>query len=52
MQKDYNCGMQEKVADRIIFMADGFVVEVGKASEVINNPVNQRTKTFISGLKK
>ena len=42
----------EKVADRIIFMADGFVVEEGKASEVINNPVNQRTKTFISGLKK
>ena len=42
----------EKVADRIIFMADGFVVEEGKASELINNPVNQRTKTFISGLKK
>ena len=42
----------EKVADRIIFMADGLVVEEGKASEVINNPVNQRTKTFISGLKK
>ena len=42
----------EKVADRIIFMADGFVVEEGRAADVINNPVNERTKAFIAGLKK
>ena len=41
----------EKVADRIVFMADGVVVESGKAAEIINNPVNPRTRAFISGLK-
>ena len=41
----------EKVADRIIFMADGMVVEDGPAYEVIHNPVQERTKAFIAGLK-
>ncbi len=41
----------EMVADRIVFMADGVVVEDGSASQVINNPVNERTKAFIAGLK-
>ena len=39
------------VADRIVFMADGVVIEDGPASQVINNPVNERTKAFIAGLK-
>ncbi|MBE6356239.1 MAG: amino acid ABC transporter ATP-binding protein [Lentisphaerae bacterium] len=42
----------EKVADRIIFMADGVVVEEGRAADVINHPENERTKAFIAGLKK
>ena len=41
----------EMVADRIVFMADGVVIEDGPASQVINNPVNERTKAFIAGLK-
>ena len=41
----------EKVADRIVFMADGVVVESGKAADIIHNPANPRTKAFISGLK-
>ena len=41
----------EMVADRIVFMADGVVVEDGSAEQVINNPVNERTKAFIAGLK-
>ncbi len=41
----------EKVADRIVFMADGVVVESGKAADIIHNPSNPRTKAFISGLK-
>ena len=41
----------EMVADRIVFMADGVVVEDGPASQIINNPVNERTKAFIAGLK-
>jgi len=36
------------VADHIIFMDDGVVVEEGMPEEVINNPKNERTKAFLS----
>jgi polar amino acid transport system ATP-binding protein len=36
------------VADSIIFMDGGVIVEAGPASEVINNPKNERTKEFLS----
>lgn len=36
------------VADRIIFMNDGVVLEDGTPDEVINNPKNERTKAFLS----
>lgn len=39
------------VADRIVFIADGVIVEEGRAGDVINNPVNERTRAFIAGLK-
>ena len=35
------------VADRVIFMDGGLIIEEGKASEVINNPRNERTKSFL-----
>ncbi len=35
------------VADRIVFMDDGVIVEEGKASDVINNPQHNRTKAFL-----
>ena len=41
-----------EVSDRIIFMADGYIVEEGEAEQVINNPRNERTKAFISGFRK
>jgi len=40
------------VADRIIFMADGYIVEEGSAEDVIDNPQNERTKAFISGFRR
>ncbi len=36
------------VADRIIFMDEGVVLEDGTPDEVINNPVHDRTKAFLS----
>ncbi len=36
------------VADRVIFMADGYIVEEGKPEEVFNNPKQERTKAFLS----
>lgn len=35
------------VSDRIIFMADGVVVEEGTPAEVIGNPKNERTRNFL-----
>lgn len=39
-----------KVADRVIFMDGGVIVEQGSAEEVIGNPQNERTKAFLSHL--
>lgn len=36
------------VADHIIFMNDGYVVEQGPAEELINNPKTDRLKAFLS----
>ncbi len=38
-----------EVADRVIFMADGVIVEQGKAMDLINNPRETRTKAFLAG---
>lgn len=40
------------VADRIIFMADGYIVEEGPAKELVANPKNERTRAFLAGLDK
>jgi len=36
------------VADRVIFMADGSIVEQGSPEEVFGNTKNERTKAFLS----
>ena len=36
------------VSDRVIFMADGVIVEEGPPQQVIDNPINERTRTFLS----
>ena len=36
------------VADRVIFMDQGYIVEQGSAEAVINNPKEERTKQFLS----
>ena len=37
----------KNVADRIIFMSDGVVLEDGTPSEVIDNPKNEKTRMFL-----
>ncbi len=37
----------KEVADRIIFMDNGSIIEMGKAEEVIENPKKERTKQFL-----
>lgn len=36
------------VADRVIFMADGYIVEEGTPEEVFGSPKEERTKSFLS----
>ena len=36
------------VADRIVFMDGGVIVEEGPAEQVINNPRHNRTKAFLN----
>ena len=38
----------KQVADRVIFMAEGIVVEENKAVDLFENPQNERTKEFLS----
>jgi polar amino acid transport system ATP-binding protein len=40
------------VADRVIFMDGGVIVEQGDAKEVIDNPKEERTKKFLMGYKR
>ena len=35
------------VSDRVIFMADGYIVEEGAPADVIDNPRNPRTQAFL-----
>lgn len=36
------------VADRIVFMDGGVIVEEGRATDLINNPQHQRTRSFLA----
>ncbi|MDO5718480.1 MAG: amino acid ABC transporter ATP-binding protein [Tissierellia bacterium] len=38
----------KQVADRIIFMSDGMIVEQGKPTDIFDNPQHPRTQDFIS----
>lgn len=46
----HEMGFAREVADQVIFMADGRVVEAGTAREVLDTPHNARTKDFLSSL--
>lgn len=44
----HEMGFARDVADRVIFMADGYIVEEGIPDEIFTNPKNERTKAFLS----
>lgn len=41
----------KNVADRVVFMADGVIVEEGPSADVISNPQHERTQRFLSAVK-
>ena len=44
----HEMGFARDVADRVIFMADGYIVEEGTPDEIFTNPKNERTNAFLS----
>ena len=43
----HEMGFARQVADRIIFMDEGEIVEQNSPEEFFNNPKSQRTKAFL-----
>ncbi|QWQ84213.1 amino acid ABC transporter ATP-binding protein [Corynebacterium glutamicum] len=46
----HEMGFAHEVADQVVFMVEGVVVEAGTPEQVLDNPKEQRTKEFLSSL--
>ncbi|WP_439659064.1 amino acid ABC transporter ATP-binding protein [Lentzea sp. HUAS TT2] len=44
----HEIGFAREVADRIVFMDDGVIVEEGTPDQVLDHPVHERTRAFLS----
>lgn len=44
----HEIGFAKEVADRILFLEDGVILEENTPDELLNHPVNERTKDFLS----
>jgi ABC-type polar amino acid transport system ATPase subunit len=44
----HEMGFARSVADRVVFMADGQIVEVGTPEHFFTSPEEDRTKLFLS----
>lgn len=44
----HEMGFAHDVADRVIFMADGYIVESGTPEQLLEHPVEERTKSFLA----
>jgi polar amino acid transport system ATP-binding protein len=46
----HEMGFAREVADRVIFMGDGVIIEEGPPDEFFNHPKNERTQQFIKSV--
>jgi polar amino acid transport system ATP-binding protein len=44
----HEMGFAREVADRVIFMADGMIVESGVPADILGNPQHDRTRSFLA----
>ena len=44
----HEMGFAKEVANKVIFMDGGYIVEQGSPDDVIGNPKEERTKDFLS----
>lgn len=47
----HEMGFAREVADRVVFMADGQIVEQGPPAEFFANPKHERTRAFLSNIR-
>jgi polar amino acid transport system ATP-binding protein len=48
----HEMGFAERVADRVVFMDCGYIVEQGAPSELFRNPREERTKKFLNQINR
>jgi len=48
----HEMGFAKEVADRIVFMDEGQIVEIGSPQQIFNNPQESRTQSFLSKVLK
>ncbi len=44
----HEMGFAKEVADRVLFMSEGSIIEEGSPKEIFDNPQNRRTQEFLS----
>ena len=45
----HEMGFAREVADRVLFMADGALIEEGTPEEIFEHPISEKTKAFLHG---
>ena len=46
----HEMGFAKEVADRVIFMYDGEIEEIGTPDEIFNNPQSPKTQQFLKSI--
>lgn len=46
----HEMGFAREVADRVLFMYDGIILEEGTPDKIFENPENERTKQFLQSV--
>ncbi len=46
----HEMGFAREVADRVVFMADGYILEEGTPAELFSNPKNEKAKQFLASV--
>ena len=46
----HEMGFAKEVADRVVFMYEGEILEVNSPDVIFNNPQNERTKAFLNSV--
>ena len=46
----HEMGFAKQIADHVVFMDGGVIVEEGTPSDVFDNPQNERTKEFLKAV--